>query len=374
MSSFLSKKRTKEGFFERISSEPVATKNNRVASLKNFEIFVESKYEGRDLEDICEEIQALQGQEKDNALYDMLQEWINWNQQSQRRKNSTIRLMFSSIRKFLYYMGIKTDQQDIKENLKFGKITVDEKYPLSDDEYRAIITAFGRHPRRQALYLCLGSSGMRIGEALKLRKKDLDFSQARIKISISSEIAKTRKGRITYISKEAEKILKPILNKIGNEDLIFTREYTDQHYASIVEQKALTIVLGRLGLNNRYSSNNFHKITSHSFRSYFFTKATRKHGENYAHRLVGHNGYLMQYDRMTEEEKLKMYVELESDLTIFDQTKNELEIERLREKVESIDELRAEIKKLRENQVIQDKKILDELQRKGVLPEFVPRN
>src|SRR6185312_580940 len=247
MSSFLSKKRTKEGFFERISSEPVATKNNRVASLKNFEIFVESKYEGRDLEDICEEIQALQGQEKDNALYDMLQEWINWNQQSQRRKNSTIRLMFSSIRKFLYYMGIKTDQQDIKENLKFGKITVDEKYPLSDDEYRAIITAFGRHPRRQALYLCLGSSGMRIGEALKLRKKDLDFSQARIKISISSEIAKTRKGRITYISKEAEKILKPILNKIGNEDLIFTREYTDQHYASIVEQKALTIVLGRLG-------------------------------------------------------------------------------------------------------------------------------
>lgn len=366
MSSFLSKKRTKEGFFEKISSEPEATKNNRIFSLKNFEIFIKSKYEERNLEEICEEIKALQGQERDNALYDMLQDWINWNQ-SQNRKNSTIRLMFSSIRKFLYYMGIKTDQQDIKENLKFGKITVDEKYPLSDDEYRAIITAFGRHPRRQALYLCLGSSGMRIGEALKLRKKDVDFSQVRIKISISSDISKTRKGRTTYISKEAERILKPILNKIGNDDLIFTREYSDQHYASIVEQKALTIILGRLGLNSRYSSNNFRKITSHSFRSYFFTKATRKHGENYAHRLVGHNGYLMQYDRMTEEEKLKMYLELEPDLVIFDQTKNELEIEKLREEVETVRDLKEEIKKLRENQARQDERLLDELKKRGII-------
>lgn len=369
MSSFLAKKRTKEGFFERVSSEPVATRNNRIASLKNFEIFIKSKYEGRSLEAICEEIQALQGQERDNALYDMLQDWINWNQQSQKRKNSTIRLMFSSIRKFLYYMGIKTDQQDIKENLKFGKITVDEKYPLSDDEYRAIITAFGRHPRRQSLYLCLGSSGMRIGEALKLRKKDLDFSQARIKINISSDIAKTRKGRTTYISKEAEKILKPILNKIGNEDLIFTREYSDQHYASIVEQKALTIVLDRLGLNGRYSSNNFHKISSHSFRSYFFTKATRKHGENYAHRLVGHNGYLMQYDRITEEEKLKMYLDLEPDLVIFDQTKNELEISRLQEENQSVRELREEVRKLKENQARRDRQILENMREKGLLPK-----
>jgi hypothetical protein len=44
MSSFLSKKRTKERFFEKISSEPEATKNNRIFSLKNFELFIKSKY------------------------------------------------------------------------------------------------------------------------------------------------------------------------------------------------------------------------------------------------------------------------------------------------------------------------------------------
>ena len=84
------------------------------------------------------------------------------------------------------------------------------------------------------------------------------------------------------------------------------------------------MALEALGYNQKYSSNGFYKITSHSFRSYFFTAATRKHNENYAHKMSGHGGYLMQYDRMTEEEKLQMYLELEPDLVIFYQTKNEL--------------------------------------------------
>ena len=75
-----------------------------------------------------------------------------------------------------------------------------------------------------------------------------------------------------------------------------------------------------------YSSNRFYKITSHSFRAYFFTAATRKHGENYAHKMTGHGGYLIQYDRYDDETKLKMYLELEPDLVVFDQTKNEIQI------------------------------------------------
>ena len=67
----------------------------------------------------------------------------------------------------------------------------------------------------------------------------------------------------------------------------------------------------------------------------------------------------MQYDRMTEEEKLDMYLELEPELAIFDQSKNELEISRLRDKVEEIDELKQQVQKLREAQAKSDKKILE---------------
>lgn len=367
MTSFLSKIRTKEGFLQKISTEPESTQNSRMFAIKNFEAFLGELYSNKRPEQILDEIRSLQGEERENVLFDILQNWINWNQK-RGKNNATIRTFFYNVRKYLYYLGIKTDLQDIKENLKFGKKHDDERYPLSDEEYRNIVNAFSRTPVRQALYLTLGSSGMRIGEALKLRKKDLDFSQERIKINIPANITKTRKGRSTYISKEAEIKLKSILDTLNPEDFIFMTKHIEHKNAPIAEQKNLVRVLDRLGLKNRYSCNNYRKITSHSFRSYFFTKAARKHGENYAHKLVGHGGYLIQYDRMNEEEKLKMYLELEPDLVIFDQSKSELEISRLREENQSIEELREEVKKLRENQAKYDKKILDELRREGILP------
>jgi hypothetical protein len=76
--------------------------------------------------------------------------------------------------------------------------------------------------------------------------------------------------------------------------------------------------------------NGRYKINTHSLRAFFFTQAVRKHGENYAHRMTGHSGYLMQYDRMNDEEKLKMYLELEPNLAVYATTKADLEIERLK--------------------------------------------
>jgi hypothetical protein len=54
-----------------------------------------------------------------------------------------------------------------------------------------------------------------------------------------------------------------------------------------------------------------------------------------------------------------MYIELEPDLAVFEQTKNELEINRLRDKVDEIDSLRDEVRKLRESQAKSDKKIIE---------------
>ena len=84
--------------------------------------------------------------------------------------------------------------------------------------------------------------------------------------------------------------------------------------------------------------------------------------------MTGHGGYLMQYDRMTEEEKMDMYIELEPDLVVYDQTKNKLKIERLEEENSSISQLREEVEKLREQQAKQDKKILDKLHENKTLP------
>ena len=43
MSSFLTKKRTKEGFFEKISNEPKGTIINKEVAIRNFEKFISKK-------------------------------------------------------------------------------------------------------------------------------------------------------------------------------------------------------------------------------------------------------------------------------------------------------------------------------------------
>ena len=50
MSSFLTKKRTKEGFFEKISNEPEGTRINKEVAIRNFEKFIIEEFSNKNLE------------------------------------------------------------------------------------------------------------------------------------------------------------------------------------------------------------------------------------------------------------------------------------------------------------------------------------
>jgi len=366
MSSFLSKKKDSKSFDDALSTAPESTQKNKRYAIKLFDSFVSEIYLGRKTSDVIEELHQLKTQDVqiyEDALYGMLQDWIVWNEKN-GLGNFTIRVAFSNIRKYLFHLGIKTNEQDIKEYLRFGKRTRENRHPLSQMEYRRIIDGLSRHPIVQALFLGLGSSGMRIGEALSLKKKDLDLSGKRIKVNIPAN-TKTRTGRTTYLSLETEKILQPHLENIGLDDYVFATNDGKDNSSSV--RTMLARLVDKLELVDRYQSNNIRKITTHSFRAYFFTKAARMHGENYAHKITGHGGYLMQYDRMTEDEKLEMYLQLEPELAVYNQTKNELEINRLRDRVEELDELKQQVQKLREAQAKSDKKILDEIKKHTVI-------
>ena len=366
MSSFLSKKKDSKSFDDALSTAPESTQKNKRYAIKLFDSFVDGNYLGRTTSDVIEELRQLKTQDiqiYEDALYGMLQDWIVWNEKN-GLGNFTIRVAFSNIRKYLFHLGVKTNEQDIKEYLRFGKRTRENRHPLSQMEYRRIIDGLSRHPIVQALFLGLGSSGMRIGEALSLKKKDLDLTGQRIIVNIPAN-TKTRTGRVTYLSLETEKILRPHLENIGPDDYVFATNDSKDNSSSV--RTMLARLVDKLELVDRYQSNNIRKITTHSFRAYFFTKAARMHGENYAHKITGHGGYLMQYDRMTEDEKLEMYLQLEPELTVYEQTKNELELSRLRDKVEQIDELKQEVQKLRETQAKSDKKIIETLKNQIIL-------
>lgn len=372
--TLLLRKKTTEDYLKRISGEPKGTLSNKVLAVKNFTQFLKEKH-SMSPEKFCEELLAIKKREGEDTfvdyLYDALQNWINWNIENELGAY-TLQVRFSNLRDYLYHLGIRINLQDVKQILKFPKKNKEERYPLKKSELRDLVLAQSRYPKRQALYLACSSSGMRIGEATSIRKTDLDFSGERIMVRIRAEITKTRQARTTFLSKECEEKLKTYLSTLGNNDLVFTDSKGKDSVQ--LEQNALRRALHRLNLKQRYTTNGFYKITTHSFRAYFFTASARKHGENYAHKLTGHGGYLMQYDRMTDEEKLKMYIELEPELVVFDQTKNELEIKRLKEDNESISELRAEVRKLREFQAQQDKKTIQEMKSAGVIIESATKS
>lgn len=206
MSSFLTKKKDTRIHEERISSESKETQRNKLYVVRLFHDFTKEKFSGKTIQDIVNELGRIKiaddQQTYEEALYGMLQNWNNWNAE-QGRGNYTIRVLFSNLRKYLLHLGIKTNEQDIKEYLTFGKRSREEGYPLSREEYAQIVSGFARNPCLQALFFTLGSSRMRIEEATNLKKKNLDTSKERIKVNITTSTKTSSKlSKSQNISKQ----------------------------------------------------------------------------------------------------------------------------------------------------------------------------
>lgn len=293
-------KRTRQSFEERISVYDPKTVVNYKFVLNNFENYCMEKY---DKIDITSDL-------KGELVWDVLQGWISWADVHPR----TILNWFSSIKRYLHYRGIKLDPMDIKENLIFPKILQEEYYPLQIEEITNILQNVRIKTKR--LHLCQLSSLMRIGELVQIRKKDLILDK-RIIVKIPPSISKFGRGRTTFFSSEAGQLLMPHLKKLNDNDLVFGTNVNPQH-SEIICGSTLRRILDKLGLNMRYETNNRYKINTHSFRAYGITKISR-HDPNFAKMLAGQKGYLiMEYDRMTDKEKLELYIKYENDLLIFD--------------------------------------------------------
>jgi len=69
--------------------------------------------------------------------------------------------------------------------------------------------------------MCQLSSGMRIAELLQLKKKDLTLKE-RIVVKIPALNTKAKRGRTTYFSIEAQKMVLPKLKRLkDDEDYLF---------------------------------------------------------------------------------------------------------------------------------------------------------
>src|SRR5437899_3366019 len=189
MESFLLKKKTKKSFMEGIMVLKYSTKENYQAALHRFEQFCNQNYEGRTSEDIIQEVKSIPLEERDDAYFGVLQDFVNW-LITRNLSNTTVNMYFQIVTYYFSYHGIRAHPIDLRQNIKKPKKIKEKLHPLTKEEIRKIFSYSVE--KRRMLYLVLIGTGMRIQECVALRKGDFDLNHPkRIKIEIPAKYTKT---------------------------------------------------------------------------------------------------------------------------------------------------------------------------------------
>lgn len=306
--SLLKNLRSKETYFEKIQILKEGTQKHIHLSIANFENFAMEKF-GK--ANIIPDLKKAFTNGDEQEVFDILQLWIIYANKSVIAK--TVQNRFYSINNFLHYMGIKLHDRDIKQELTFPRQIQEEHYGVKLEQLQKILGTM--QYRKKTMFLCQLSGLMRVGELVQIRKKHVTDLGDNMMIKIPAGIAKFNKARTTFWSKEASSRLRPHLKKMEDNDLIHQKNENVQNAVIAVEQ-VLRRALHRVGLDQRYESTDRFMINTHSFRAYGITKLSRR-DPNFAKKLAGQKGYLIEeYDRLDDDDKLKLYRKYEIDLLI----------------------------------------------------------
>ncbi|MCH8915879.1 MAG: site-specific integrase [Thaumarchaeota archaeon] len=337
---YLNVYRNREGFLTNKFNKSKSTStvdfcNN---ALLSFDRFVFSKFGKDSTEQVINEIKKLPESRHESIMIDMFQKYLHWKHEDS--KASTAIAYYQTTVEYFSYHQLRINQYNQRRDITLPKDPKNMKHALTISEIRKLVDY--SKPERKALYTVLVSSGMRIGETLGLRKRDFDFSQDRICITIPGKLTKMKMQRQTYISKEAEHYLAPIIKRMSQDELVFS---LNKNNKKAVDNEVLNFwyLRKKAELDMKYDDSKYHKISLHSFRSFFETQASNTHGLEYAHALIGHSGYLEQYYRLSEEERLEKYIELEPKLTIGEDFRNGIKIQKLEIDKSELEKIRKQM-------------------------------
>ncbi len=331
--SFLARNKTRITFRDKKKKKALGTQKTYASAFQSFGKFCKAKHK-KSMDEVIAEFHKVDI----DIVLDTLQEWINWVDISP----STIKLYFSNIKSYLHHVGIKFDKSDVKESIDFPKVFEEELHPINLEEFNNILK--NARYNKKILYLGMASSGMRPHEILNIRKKDIEIKD-RLVIHIPAKYTKLRHARTTFFSFEVSKMIIPKLKKLNDNDFVFGSKSNNK---SMIEAVLFSRLLKRIGLDEKYESNGRLKITMYSFRAFFITKLSR-HDPNFAKIIAGQKGYLLQYDRMTEEEKLELYKKYESDLIIDDKEKLKHDNRKQKQKIDEFTELKDKLDSITNN-------------------------
>ena len=343
-----------EHFLEKIQNLSESRKLSIRQSNQWFGEYCEKNYD-KTLDELIAYAKTLSIDDSEEIVLEVLQDWMN-HLHSKKLVVSTIRLYLVSVVRYLKYYKIRIDLKDLDwpQHLK------EEPYAITLQEIQQIINIAPWS--KKAYYFSLISTGARPIEILSLRKKDITWHPTTNDYTaiIPAKYTKKKMARTIKFSHEVTPFLKQMLSELELDSMVFTKNPILRN-AQINEDLLMLKYCRKLGLTEKYETTGRSKINLYCFRAYFFTKVQRLLGDETAHALIGHGAYLQQYQRRTIEEKIELWDELESEVLVFDQSKNEEKIKKLKEANTRITDLEDENKIIKARQVNLERLIIEKL-------------
>jgi integrase len=271
-------------------------------SLAYLHQFLHSKYSGMTLETIISSFES-----KAIDVYKFLDEFVSF-LETKNLSKSTIHQYMTGIKSYIQYHDIDIVPYKYKRRVTLPKIPRDDELPIDQDDIRTILTQC-RNYRLKAYLLVLASSGARAVEACALRIRDIKFYTTPTQIHIRKEYTKTKRSRDIFISDEASRYLKDLIEQRFGIDLDKTKKIDERlgdylvfqvqevskrqvnprvTYTKFIEQ--FHRVLDSVDLAHRKDGMPARRqITLHSFRRFVKTTiADSPAGSEYSEWILGH--------------------------------------------------------------------------------------
>jgi integrase len=260
---------------------------------------------------------------------------------------NSIRGYVNRVKQYFAYNDVSLDKDVFRIKVGLPRVEEPDEGAPTVEDLRKILS-WGKL-RTKVLVLVLTSSGVRLGEVIKLKVGDIDFGSRPVRVTLSPKAAsKTGERRTIYISDEATELLKQYLgNRITDaESWVFISEAGSTKHMS--EDKAWRTVIdcvekAGLGKSKETTMHERRKIHLHSFRKFFFSRVVGVIGETAAHALMGHGSYMKTYYKRTEEERARDYLRCMPYLTVLgespdkDRWKQEAKLEAIRAFAQALD-------------------------------------
>ncbi len=213
----------------------------------------------------------------------------------------SISLYVTALRSYFAYYDIDVIPSKFRRKVRLPKVHREDEEPLDVSDIRKILLSCNNR-RLKTLILVLASGGMRVGEALAIRNKDLDLSVSPTKVHIRKEYSKTRVAREVYLSEEATEYLKQWLDwkyknpdrerKFSEEDLVFT-VYQNKNpkslYMKIWHEFERLLKIVKMDEKKEDGIYKRRKISLHSFRRFVKTVISNQVGQDYSEWFLGHS-------------------------------------------------------------------------------------